>query len=174
MKKKTGIIIMTIMLVIAAVITGCSSKRNDIKKDIQALSKTGLKGYLFEINGVKMSIDAEAEPVIEKLGDPADYFEAPSCAFEGIDKTYTYGSYVITTYQIDGTDYIGSIILKDDMVATREGVSLYMTKADMENAYGNEYEVKEKMFIYSKEGMNLNFIIDNNEITSIEYSTTKI
>ena len=41
------------------------------------------------------------------------YFEAPSCAFDGIDKTYTYAGFELLTYPKDDKDYVSSVVLKD-------------------------------------------------------------
>ena len=54
------------------------------------------------------------------LGEPMHYFEAPSCAFEGMDKIYSYSGFEFTTYTKDNVDYIASIVFLDDTVTTRE------------------------------------------------------
>lgn len=130
------------------------------------------KGYVFEADGVTIGIDMDMAPIAEALGEPASYFEAASCAFEGLDKTYTYGSYQITTYPQDGKDYIGSILLKDDMVTTKEGVALFMTEQEMIDAYGENSTLANGATVYEKDGMRLAFIVESGEITSIEYQST--
>lgn len=130
------------------------------------------EGYSFVYEGVTINIDALAEPIIEKLGEPASYFEAASCAFEGLDKMYTYSSVEVDTYpDEEGKDRISGIILKDDMVETQEGVSLFETKDDMIKAYGDKYTDENGVLVYSKDGMKLCFILEEDEIISIEYRT---
>lgn len=132
-----------------------------------------LKGYTFVYQGVTIGINALAAPVTEALGDPVSYFEAASCAFEGLDKMYTYNSVEIDTYPDEkGNDRISNIILKDDMVETPEGVSLFETKADMIAAYGENYKEENGLIVYEKEDMRLCFILNGDEIISIEYMTT--
>ncbi len=131
------------------------------------------KGYVFVYQNVTISIDAKAEAVIAALGEPVSYFEAASCAFEGLDKMYTYNSVEIDTYPDEkGVDRISNIILKDDMVETPEGVSLFETKADMIAAYGENYKDENGLLVYEKDGMKLGFILDGDEIISIEYMST--
>lgn len=130
-----------------------------------------IKGYIFESNGVDVVIDAEAAPIIDALGEPLSYFEAQSCAFQGMDKMYTYVGFEINTYEEDGVDYISSVRLKDDTVQTQEGVCLFMTMEDMTAAYGEDYADEKGMYVYEKDGMKLKFIIFDNEITSIEYAS---
>ena len=133
---------------------------------------TGPKGYVFEYNGVKIGMDMEAAPIISALGEADSYFEAPSCAFEGLDKTYSYGSFEIDTYEQNGKDYISTVFFCDDLIETPEGVCLFETKADMINAYGEGYKEEFGMLVYEKDGMKLKFILEGDEITSIEYSST--
>ena len=125
----------------------------------------------FEYNGVKVGMDMEAAPIIAALGEANTYFEAPSCAFEGLDKTYGYGSFELDTYELEGKDYIAGVFFCDDLIETPEGVCLFETKADMTKAYGENYVEEMGMLVYEKEGMKLKFILEGNEITSIEYAS---
>lgn len=127
------------------------------------------KGYAFIHNGAVIEMDAEAASVIEQLGDPDSYFEAPSCAFEGIDRIYTYGSFELDTYPRDGKDYVSSVIFKDDTIATSEGIGIGDSAAKMEEAYGTGWTDRDGMAVYEKDGMKLCFILDGEEIVSIEY-----
>lgn len=98
--------------------------------------------------------------------------EEPSCAAQGIAKLYTYSSYEIDTYPDGDRDLIASIILKDDNVATSEGVDLSMTRADVVEAYGEDYEEAEGCITYTKDGMKLKFILDGENLASIEYNSS--
>jgi len=186
-----------VILMLALLLTGCGkeekeSATDEIKtpivekhdatevevvdeKDSQEAAKTTQpKGYVFEYQGVKIGMDMEASPIIAALGEPASYFEAPSCAFEGLDKTYSYGSFEIDTYEQNGKDYISCVFFCDDLIETPEGVALFETKADMTAAYGENYKEEFGMIVYEKEGMKLRFIVEDNEITSIEYASTAL
>lgn len=147
-----------------------SETKNDDKTDANKVTEP--KGYVFEYNGVKIGMDMEAAPILSALGEASSYFEAPSCAFEGLDKTYSYGSFEIDTYEQDGKDYISTVFFCDDLIETPEGVCLFETKADMIKAYGEGFKEEFGMLVYEKEGMKLKFILEGDEITSIEYSST--
>lgn len=133
-----------------------------------------LKGYVFTADGMDMAMDMEMEDVLAKLGEPVSYFEAASCAFQGLDKVYTYNHYEIDTYPDGDDDRISSIILKDDLIATPEGLSIGMTKADMENAYGTGYETNGNMCVYTKDGMHLSILVENDAVTSIQYNSAAL
>lgn len=182
-----------VVLICAFVLTGCGNKagnennnpteptpaeqlnnQNSDKEESdggKSNTVTEPKGYVFEYNGVKIGMDMEAAPIVAALGEPASYFEAPSCAFEGLDKTYGYGSFELDTYEQNGKDYIAGIFFCDDLIETPEGVALFETKADMTKAYGDGFKEEYGMLVYEKEGMKLKFILEGDEITSIEYSS---
>lgn len=143
---------------------------NNDKADTNKVTEP--KGYVFEYNGVKIGMDMEAAPIIAALGEADSYFEAPSCAFEGLDKTYSYGSFEIDTYEQNSKDYISTVFFCDDLIETPEGVCLFETKADMVKAYGEGFIEEFGMLVYEKDGMKLKFILNGDEITSIEYSST--
>lgn len=127
--------------------------------------------YVFIYDGMELSVNEEIESVIAKLGEPVAYYEAASCAFEGLDKIYTYSSFQLDTYPLDGVDMLASIYFKDDLVQTQEGISLYMTKDDMIAAYGEATTVNGNEYIYEKGNGRLRFILKEDEIISIEYQT---
>lgn len=171
MKKRN----LAIMLCMMLWLTGCGAAETgeeEVSTTESSVSSENIKGYVFAYQGTEVVIDALAEPVLTELGEAQSYFEAASCAFDGLDKMYTYGSVEIDTYPSEEGDRISAILFKDDMVQTKEGISLFMTKADMTAAYGEDYTEENGMLVYSKDGMKLRFILENEEITSIEYVTT--
>lgn len=179
-----------LVLMLALVIAGCGkngeenknnesqptpveeNKTDSDNKNNNPVVNTNPKGYLFVYNNVTIGMDMEAAPIIEALGKADSYFEAPSCAFDGLDKTYSYGSFEIDTYELNGKDYISSVYFCDDLVETPEGVCLFDKKADMLKAYGDGYKEEFGMLVYEKEGMKLKFILDGEDITSIVYAST--
>ena len=60
-------------------------------------------------------------------------------------------------------------MLKDDLVSTPEGVSLFMGVTDMTNAYGEGYAANGNAYTYTRGNALLQFIVENDEITSIQY-----
>lgn len=134
--------------------------------------ETAGKGYVFSFRDAKLEMDAEFAPILAVIGEPLSYFEAASCAFEGLDKIYTYSSVVINTYPQGDKDYVSSIILQDDSVSTSEGICIGSTKEDMLNAYGDSYAEESGMIVYAKDGMKLCFIVSDDIVTSIQYFST--
>jgi hypothetical protein len=140
--------------------TGTSQKTDDAAK---------AKGYVFENKGVAIAMNAKIAPILKSLGDPKEYFEAESCAFQGLDKTYTYSGFELHTYEIDKVDYVASIIFLDDSVNTKEGISLNADKKDVVKAYGDKYTEKSGSYIYELDKSKITFLFENDKVTSIEY-----
>lgn len=135
-------------------------------------NNTSLDDYVFEYKGVKIAPDMNTNEFLAALGDPLHYYEVKSCAFEGMDKIYTYTSFEISTYPNGTNDLVSSIYFKDDTVTTQEGAYLGMAKSDVLALYGSNYTESAGAYVYSKGGMELHFIFDGETLASIEYVTT--
>ena len=128
--------------------------------------------YRFTLKGVEVAVDAEMAPIAGQLGDPTSYFESESCAFQGMDKVYTYGSVIIRTYPQDGVDYVLSIELMDDTVSTPEGVRIGSPKADVTASYGEPVEATGTALIYEKGSSTLTFLVENDQVSAITYTSS--
>lgn len=177
MKKTTALTIVIISLLFALLLGGCgqpaASTPAATTKGTTSAASPGTpvaSGYTFSEKGVAIQMNAPAAAMIGKLGEPQNYFEAESCAFQGLDKTYTYSSFEITTYPIDKVDYINSVALLDDNVATAEGVRIGASAADVEAAYGKDFKDVNGSRVYTNGKSTLTFILENDVVTSIEYT----
>lgn len=182
MKKRLVLLMTVSMLLLAA----CGSSEKVIGGDTTANNgqNTGSdaqtggenvethKGYVFTYNGTVVEVDADAAPIVAALGEPVSYFEAASCAFEGLDKMYTYSGFEIDTYPVEEKDYVSAIIFKDDSVATDKGVSIGNSFQRVKDLYGTDYTENNGMITYEKDGMKLCFIIQDDAVVSIEYLST--
>lgn len=138
-------------------------------------AENSVTGYVFDVNGVTVKVDMDMDELAPQLGESKSIFEAPSCAGEGISYIYNFTSYEIETYPAaDGKNRIGFIVLKDDTVATVEGIDLSMTKEDVILIYGEDYEENGSQITYEKDGTKLNFIYEGENIISIEYVSAVI
>ena len=131
------------------------------------------KGYVFAASGVTVEVDADMAPILQALGEPASYFEAASCAFEGLDKIYTYNGFEIDTYPAQDKDLVSAVVLKDDSVTTAEGICIGDSLEKLLEAYG-EGTQENGMVVYTKDGMKLCFILQDDSIISIEYRSTAL
>ena len=121
---------------------------------------------------VSLSMDQDFAPALALLGEPLGYFESESCAFQGLDKVYTYPSFIISTYPQDGLDRILSIYLMDDMVTTSEGAYIGMHLDEVSALYGEPTSSADQSATYEKGGCALAFICDaDGYVTAITYTS---
>ena len=128
--------------------------------------------FSFQARNITIEMGGSASPVIGALGEPLSYFEAPSCAFDGIDKIYYFSGFELYTYPVGGDDFILSVNLTDDSVTTKEGVYLGMSYDDMLGAYGNDYVQNQGQYVYTRSDSTLSFLIEHGEIVVIIYNYT--
>lgn len=128
--------------------------------------------YQFVTKGLVVMMGADAAPIIDALGEPQNYFEAPSCAFEGIDRIYYFSGFELYTFPVDGEDFVLSLSLTDDSVTTNEGVYLGMTYDRMVAAYGDDYEQYLGQYTYKRGSSSLSFLIEDSKIVLITYTYT--
>ena len=127
------------------------------------------ENFFFTYNGCRITLGSEAAPVIDALGEPRSYTEEPSCAFDGMDKTYYYGSFYLSTYPGDGKDYVYNLWFADDGVATDEGICIGSSQSQVEDAYGKEYFNGTNSFVLTKGQSRLVILIEDGQVSSIRY-----
>lgn len=163
-------IIIVLSLLMSLLLTGCGGSAQPAAGDNPGeAGDEKPAGYVFETEGVVIAMHAEVEPILQKLGEAMEYFEAESCAFQGMERVYTYSGFELHTYEIDGTDYVAAVVFLDDSVSTKEGVYLFSGLEDVLAAYGDGYTKTNDMYSYEQDGSRLSFLVENDEVTMIEY-----
>lgn len=155
--KRISVFLLAVIMLLSLV--GCGSTDIDPQEE----------NFSFTYNGTKITLGAEAAPIIDALGEPRSYTEEPSCAFEGMDKTYYYGSFYISTYSLDGKDHIYNLWFADDGVATDEGVRIGSSQSQVEDAYGKECFNGTISFVMPKGQSKLVILIEDGKVSSIRY-----
>lgn len=143
-------------------------KENADDSEVELPAETG---YVFIAGGVSIATDMDMAPIAEQLGEPDGYFEQPSCAAQGTARIYTYSGFEIQTYPDGDRDLIACIILKDDSVSTPEGIDLSMSRNDIMETYGTDCTETDTSLVYERMGTKLCFIMDGDDIASIEYNS---
>lgn len=127
------------------------------------------KEYAVAVSDVKIEMHALAAPVLDALGEPMGYTEETSCAFDGLDKTYYFGSFYLTTYPDGDTDRIRSLWFADDTVTTEEGIRIGDTLDEVRTAYGEESLDGSNAVILEGERSTLTILLNEEKVTSIQY-----
>ena len=124
------------VLLSAVVVFGLAACGSSEAETTGASSTGASSKYVFTAKGTTIAMNAPAADIIAALGEPTSYFESESCAFKGLDKQYTYGSFIIYTYPKDDVDYINEVDIADDSVTTPEGIAIGATLDQVKAAYG--------------------------------------
>lgn len=128
------------------------------------------EGFTFTSGSTTIEMNEDASKVVEALGDADDYFESESCAFEGLDKVYTYPGFKLNTYPVEDKDYVLSVVFMDDTVETEEGISIGSTKDDVTEAYGDPAEESSTKLVYEKGETEMTIGLDGDSVSSVEIS----
>jgi hypothetical protein len=150
--KKTIITLLAVFLLL-----GCS--KSPAKTD----------NYYFKLGKQEIAMGQEAKAVIATLGTPKDTYSSPSCAFEGDDTVYDYGSYQITTFVSEGVEKFTGVYLIDKTISTKEGLHIGSSMDEMVAAYGDKYVESYGSYTYSLDKTDLAFVIVDKVVTSISY-----
>lgn len=155
--RKISTLLLAAMMLFSLV--GCNSSDPAPRQD----------NFTFTHNGTQIMLNADAIPIIDALGEPKSYTEEPSCAFDGMDKTYYYGSFYLSTYPLDGKDYVYSIWFVDDSVATVEGARIGNTQEEVEAVYGADCFNGTNAYTQIREGSKLTILLTDGLVSSIQY-----
>ena len=129
-----------------------------------------LAGFVFQSGGVAIGMNQEAAPVVAALGGWDNYIETESCAFQGLDKIYSYTGFDLYTYPKDDVDYVNSIYFTSDAVSTPEGIRIGSSLDEVLAAYGDQYTEEFGVYTYTKDQSTLSFIVTDGIVESVEYT----
>ncbi len=158
MKKFSSLLFIVLLMMI---VVGCENNKSSKELDDENV-------YSFQYE--KMNILLGDTFTREKYGDELEYSETTTCAFEDMDRTYIYEHYAIDTYTLNEEERILSIYFLDSNVTTTEGISLGDSLEKVEEVYGKDYQKNDNLYTYEKGKTNLKFIVENDVVTSIEYT----
>ena len=93
-----------------------------------------------------------------------------TCAFDGLDKTYTYAGVEIITYPDEERDYISSVCILDSSVSTPEGITIGSTQEDVAAAYGEDFQELGTQYVYEDGDARLSILFENGAAIYVEYT----
>lgn len=167
MKKGIIFIVIIIFVIIAGIII-FNVINNEDEQNV-TIDTQAKEGYTVEYDGVNVTPGTKFDE--NAISEEYDFYEIQSCAFEGNDKVYTYSGIEIDVAEVDGVDTVYYVYFLDTEVETEEGIKISDTLDDMLDAYGEDYENSvENSYVYTRGDVNLTFIVENDVITSIEYT----
>ncbi len=184
--KKSFILILIILL-----LTGCAKevKDDDIvdggeisnsqdenagdsndDSENQPSKEADSEGYSFTYNNIKISLNEESTSIIKGLGEAMEEFQAPSCAFQGMDMFYVFPGFELSTYPLEDSHYISTIDFIDDTVTTEKGLYIGSTLDDVIDKYGVGFEQSGSIYTYKSGDTSISFAINNDTVENITYA----
>ena len=125
------------------------------------------EGYFFTLEGEKLIPGAAFDP--SAYPEANSVYEVPSCAIEGTDNLYDYGTVEVTAYD-DGTgEIIYSVYLVDANTPTDEGLYISDTLEQVNTIYGTDRTENGNELTYQKGDSLLIILLEDDVVTSIEY-----
>ena len=134
-------------------------------------SSVSAEDTLFSYNGVTVELDGDAQAAIDALGEPISTSSQATChGTEGDDKTFVYDGFSINTYPRDGQDRVLEIVVNSADVPTTKGVKVGDGIDAVKAAYGDGYREVGAYYAYETEdGKSIQFMINNDAVTEIDY-----
>ncbi len=179
--KKKGLVVLATAMVMAFGLAACggsdSGKDNGGETTAAASEDAGASAadvseYSFKSGSTEIKLGVPAADIVAALGEPQDKYEAESCAFQGMDRTYTYPGYTLDTYEENGVETTLYVTFKDDTVSTNEGLSIGDDVAKAKELYG-EGEDNGNSIVFTKGDTNITAFYEDGTIKEIQYTYTK-
>lgn len=170
MRKKSIGVLLCLIGIAAVLLSACKGTMEEKKKDAEKI-KTEQPGiYYYETSDEKkIYILQSVTEAVEALGQDYEYFEAPSCASDGLDMFYYYQNITLMANELDGEKVITDIYFKNDTVSTPEGIRINSEYADVVNQYGSDYVLNGTALEYTDQNTVLIVDIKDGKVASVEY-----
>lgn len=165
--KHRKIPVLFLLVLLAMCFMACAAEKTQKKDSVG--NTTQEEPYYYEADGKKIYIGQEIDDAVAILGEDYEYFEAASCAVEGLDMFYYYHNLTLTANEIDGKKIITDIYFKNDAVATTEGIRINMEYAKVMDVYGSDYEMSGTMMEYIRGNTILCIDVRDKKVAAIEY-----
>ena len=173
-----------VVFLAALALTGCAAGKQPVVTEAPTQSQTQgsqpagteqasepvreeAAGFTIPFRGTDITLGTPMEPVLAALGEPTSYTEQTSCAFQGLDKTYYYGSLYIQTNPAPEGDRIAAVWFADDSITTAEGVYIGADRATVEKAYGS---FSGDACALDRDGQRLMILLESGVVSSIQYT----
>ena len=167
MKK---LFIITMALLLCGGLLGACETKEPVKEDPKTEDKQPEKTEKsFKVTYQGIDITPGTEFKKDSIDEKPGYTELPSCAFDDVDKVYTYAGVEITASMLNGKETIYSVLFISEDVKTPEGISLGDEADLLYEKYGEPDDTFGFECSYLAGKIILSIMVENDVITSIEY-----
>lgn len=148
-----------------------NSQQETISNDEQPSSSAEFtkNDLIFRYNGNEIYLDENINDVKSKLGEPNDTIVAPSCYYDGDDKTFVYNGFSINTYPDGENDYVVSITITEAGISTEKGAEVGMSINDVLAIYGDSYSQSGSNYQYQIDDKYIYFYVEGDTVQEIGF-----
>lgn len=117
---------------------------------------------------IKITLGADAKPILEALPEAKSKSSAGSCGAQGTVYKYVYDNFELFVLENESSSTVDEITLKNDLIKTAEGVGIGSSKDDVIKACGNGYaKCDDTVIRYTSGSKNLQFSIKDGVVTGV-------
>lgn len=167
LKKWSKVFLCPVLAVLICLLTACGGADNDRNDTTTTGTQNKVDGFALTVAGVEIVPGM----ILPAMPQADSVYEAASCAIEGLDKTYTYGSIVISTQDDGKTERVTGLTIMDDGAATGEGVTIGDSVERVKAVYGEPASQSENVWRYLRGKTVLRILFREGMVTSIVYET---
>ena len=146
--------------------------------DTQTASNNGEKSnkagisYYIEFKGQKVQMGADADPIIEAIGEYQDRKEIGDCGGLGAQVKYSYAAVEIFVLESkEKGNVIDQITFRTDAITTPEGVYIGMDTAQAKEILGEPTSESQTAFEYAGDKYVLVITVADGKVNKIDYMT---
>jgi|GEM_PF-3536767 len=168
-----------LLLIFAFLFAGCSEQSVEPEL-ISGGSETTVAddseetGYYFVYDSVTLTPGDKWDLVKDSFKEEYTSFESASCAYEGMDRIYTFKSIAVHTYEkdSDNIEIISGIDVTSENATSPEGLQIGMDATQIRELMGEPDDEYTGAFVYTEGSTQLNLYLENNVLTTFSYEYT--
>ena len=172
--KKNLLRLMALLLCVLTLtaLTGCKEKESEEKTDGTKEDAVSVAlDFSVTVNGNKVTLGADAVPVLTALGAPAAESSIGNCGGKaGTWTRYSYAGFYLLVLENGNSKTVDQIELRDDSILTSKGVGIGSAKDAVTKAYGNGYDKaqsSESALVYKQGTKQLEFHLENGVVSGV-------
>lgn len=128
----------------------------------------------FVLDDRSFALLSDAAPLLAALGDGYEMSEAPSCVYEGFDRTFDYGYLQVYTIPQGDTDLLDGVYLTDNRYATARGLRVGDSREAVTAAYGDSASEYDLLYNLGGDPENLaepslTFVLEDDMVVAISW-----
>lgn len=144
----------------------------EVPQQTQAPEQAAVNNVVYSFTAGDVTLTPGTAFDAAALPEPEMVYQVPSCAFEGTDNVYGYGTFEVTAFEEGNGEFIYSVYLLDPNQPTAEGLALGDDASKITQLYGENYALDDNQYTYFGKGTQLVIIVNGDFVASIEYRMT--